>query len=276
MFRRAVVSVSVLGGSVAAFVICSDQAKKRRVHASWTTNFQPTVQWDSNWDRREPELCTKPPKNSSVEEQNRYNEEVHKARPTATRYLYIIRHGQYNLRGETDKDCSLTELGRKQADLTGQRLKQLGIPFTRLVHSTMTRAIETAELIHKHMGPLPVESCELIREGAPVPPEPPFGAWKPEAKVFFTDGARIEAGFRKYFYRAPASQKEDSHEIIVCHANVIRYWICRALQFPPEAWSRISLANCSISLVRIPPSGRVSLRSLGDTGHFPKEMITTS
>ncbi|XP_070390462.1 serine/threonine-protein phosphatase PGAM5, mitochondrial-like isoform X3 [Dermacentor albipictus] len=171
--------------------------------------------------------------------------------------------------------CSL-ERGRKQADLTGQRLKHLGVPFSRLVHSSMTRAIETAEIIHKHLEALPMESCELIREGAPVPPEPPFGTWKPEAKVFFTDGARIEAGFRKYFYRAAPSQREDSHEIIVCHANVIRYWICRALQFPPEAWSRISLANCSISVVRIPPSGRVSVRSLGDTGHFPREMITTS
>ncbi|XP_075541005.1 serine/threonine-protein phosphatase PGAM5, mitochondrial-like isoform X1 [Dermacentor variabilis] len=276
MFRRVVTGVSIFGGGVAAFVVCSEQAKKHTVQASWTTNFEPTVQWDSNWDRREPECCTKPPKNTSEKEQNRYNEELQNAKPTATRYLYIIRHGQYNMKGESDKDFTLTELGRKQADLTGQRLKHLGVPFSRLVHSSMTRAIETAEIIHKHLEALPMESCELIREGAPVPPQPPFGTWKPEAKVFFTDGARIEASFRKYFYRAAPSQKEDSHEIIVCHANVIRYWICRALQFPPEAWSRISLANCSISVVRIPPSGRVSLRSLGDTGHFPREMITTS
>ena len=45
---------------------------------------------------------------------------------------------------------------------------------------------------------------------------------------------RIEAAFRKYFHRAESSQKEDSYEIIVCHANVIRYFVCRALQFPPE------------------------------------------
>ena len=47
-------------------------------------------------------------------------------------------------------------------------------------------------------------------------------------------GFRIEAAFRKYFHRAESSQKEDSYEIIVCHANVIRYFVCRALQFPPE------------------------------------------
>ena len=39
------------------------------------------------------------------------------------------------------------------------------------------------------------------------------------------DGARIEAAFRKYFHRAEPQQEKDSYEIIVCHANVIRYFI---------------------------------------------------
>jgi len=60
---------------------------------------------------------------------------------------------------------------------------------------------------------------------------------------FFRDSVRIEAAFRKYFHRAPPSQKEDSTEIMVFHANVIRYFVCRALQLPPEAWLRMSLAN---------------------------------
>ena len=35
---------------------------------------------------------------------------------------------------------------------------------------------------------------------------------------------------RKYFRRADSTQKEDSYEVIVCHANVIRYFVCRAIQ----------------------------------------------
>ena len=35
---------------------------------------------------------------------------------------------------------------------------------------------------------------------------------------------------RKYFKRADVSQKKDSYEVIVCHANVIRYFVCRAIQ----------------------------------------------
>ena len=47
---------------------------------------------------------------------------------------------------------------------------------------------------------------------------------------------RIEAAFREHFHRAPPPKEEDdddeSHEkhefeIIVGHANVIRYWMCR-------------------------------------------------
>ncbi len=44
---------------------------------------------------------------------------------------------------------------------------------------------------------------------------------------FFEDGARIEGAFRKHFHRAEPDQKEDSFEIVVCHANVIRYFVCR-------------------------------------------------
>lgn len=43
----------------------------------------------------------------------------------------------------------------------------------------------------------------------------------------FQEGARIEAAFRALFHRALPDQKEDSTEIIVCHANVIRYFVCR-------------------------------------------------
>ena len=43
----------------------------------------------------------------------------------------------------------------------------------------------------------------------------------------FQDGPRIEAAFRKYVHRATSDQSEDSYEIIVCHANVIRYFVCR-------------------------------------------------
>ena len=44
---------------------------------------------------------------------------------------------------------------------------------------------------------------------------------------FFRDGARIEAAFRKYFHRASPTQDKSTIEVVVCHANVIRYFVCR-------------------------------------------------
>ena len=50
----------------------------------------------------------------------------------------------------------------------------------------------------------------------------------------------------------------------------------RALQFPPEAWLRMSLHNSSITWIAIRPSGRVVLRALGDCGHLPPDKLTTT
>ena len=51
----------------------------------------------------------------------------------------------------------------------------------------MIRAIETAELIRKELNlpELPVSMDPLLAEGAPIPPEPPVGHWKPEIFVKF-------------------------------------------------------------------------------------------
>ena len=156
------------------------------------------VRWDYNWDSRQGE------------------------RSRASRHLILIRHGQYNMSGTTDQERSLTSLGRTQADRTGARLAELSLPYTHLVHSDMTRAVETAGLISQHLPKVQVLPTDgILREGAPIKPEPKVDSWKPET-FYMTDGARIEAAFRKYFHRAPPSQEKDSYEIIVCHANVIR------------------------------------------------------
>mmetsp|Transcript_37351 Transcript_37351/g.68617 ORF Transcript_37351/g.68617 Transcript_37351/m.68617 type:complete len:479 (+) Transcript_37351:28-1464(+) len=65
-------------------------------------------------------------------------------------------------------------------------------------------------------------------------------------------------------------------EIIVCHANVIRYFFCRALQLPPEAWLRLCTFNCSLTYFTIRPTGTVSCRMLGDIGHLPYDLCTFS
>ncbi|XP_055609060.1 serine/threonine-protein phosphatase Pgam5, mitochondrial [Uranotaenia lowii] len=206
--------------------------------------------------------------------QNRYNEKLEQKRPRVTRHLILVRHGQYNMDGKNDSERYLTDKGCKQAEASGERLKALGIDFDKIIRSTMTRAQQTAKIIALSLPPLKLHDDAMLEEGAPIPPEPPVGHWRPEASQFFEDGARIEAAFRKYFHRADPEQTKDSYTLVVCHANVIRYFVCRALQLPPEAWLRISLGHGSLTWVSIMDDGRVTLRNLGETGHMSKELLS--
>lgn len=238
-----------------------------KVLASWTTNFEPSVKWDSNWDRLDPKSLVKP----EVLKAN--PDEISIKTPKTTRHLYLIRHGQYAVEEKDDKNRILSKLGREQANFTGLRLKDLNHPYSVIINSTLTRAIETSDIICESFQETPRKSNDMLCEGSPIPPEPPLGGWRPNA-AFYKDGARIEAAFRNFFYRASYKQTEDSHEIIVCHANVIRYFVCRALQLPPEAWLRMSLAHGSITWIAIRPNGNVTVRCVGDMGHIPPDKIS--
>lgn len=148
-----------------------------------------STKWDYNWDKRDPGSLIAPLKGDFGDlpesDQNAYQEKLQKAKASATRHLILIRHGQYNMNGGTDELRQLTSLGRDQANRVGERLQELALPYTRIIKSTMTRATETADIIHKYLPNIPMSSCDFIREGSPIVPEPPSSNWKPEPKVIF-------------------------------------------------------------------------------------------
>ena len=209
------------------------------------------TRWNENWDRRAHET------------------------PTATRHLILVRHGE-----EVDK--YLTNLGREQAVLTGQRLKALGFDkkINKVVESSMARAKETNMLICRELdldeSSVEIESSDLLKTGSPIEPDPHEecgkSAFKPQA--FFVDGARIETAFRQFIHRADAEQEKDSVELFVSHGNVICYFVCRALQLPLEALLRMCVGHASITQLYIWPNGRVFLKGLGDVGHIPGNKVT--
>lgn len=266
------------GGVLSGYFLLNN--KEMETKCSWTTNtvVSPCGIWDKNWDHRDPASLVKPLKEShTIDEENHYNTKIDKHKPSSVRHLILVRHGQYNTSGLTDKERILTETGRIQAKFTGDRLKDLKIPIDTVFISTMSRAQETGKIILKclpELENLNIENDSMIEEGAPIAPEPAIGHWKPEPAQFFQDGGRIEAAYRNHFHRADPTQKTDSYTLLVCHANVIRYFVCRALQFPPEAWLRISLHHASITWITIHPNGRVILRTLGDSGHMPLKYLT--
>ncbi|XP_068139687.1 serine/threonine-protein phosphatase Pgam5, mitochondrial isoform X2 [Drosophila tropicalis] len=268
------------GAGLAAFYLqrLRDPKQTAWVHNSWTNSERPVdswALWDSNWDCRDPKSLVRPQKNEQPQEQNRYNSDLEKNHVKSARHIILIRHGEYLDVGDTDDTHHLTERGREQAKFTGQRLHDLGIKWDKVIASTMVRAQETADIILNEIDydKAKVKNCPYLREGAPIPPQPPVGHWKPEAS-FFRDGARIEAAFRRYFHRAYPDQTKESYTLIVGHGNVIRYFVCRALQFPPEAWLRISINHASITWLTISPSGNVSIKYLGDSGFMPVKHLT--
>mmetsp|Transcript_23465 Transcript_23465/g.34783 ORF Transcript_23465/g.34783 Transcript_23465/m.34783 type:complete len:398 (+) Transcript_23465:89-1282(+) len=151
------------------------------------------------------------------------------------------------------------------------------------------------------------EPDPILNEGRPCHTVPSGRVGPSTIKKTDEGHERIEEAFNKYFSRAdapelpleelnPDENEKDSEatdsseqnaendeikdidelephpqhefEIIVCHANVIRYFMCRALQLPPEAWLRMCTFNCSLNYVTIRPTGSVSVRMLGDIGHL--------
>lgn len=64
------------------------------------------------FSRREPKSLVKPPVDpKDYKSQNKYNQKIKDKTSNATRNIYLIRHGQYDLKGETDIEKKLTELG---------------------------------------------------------------------------------------------------------------------------------------------------------------------
>ncbi|CAI4232843.1 unnamed protein product [Auanema sp. JU1783] len=267
-----VVTAYVLSNNDFGFRTALNKAINPADKAAFDRHF-PRGKWDDNWDFRDPYHLIDPVKYEQADEVEKKNL-IKENTATASRHLLLIRHGQYKM---DTPDKFLTELGQEQAKIIGQRLAKSTINFDRLVMSTKNRATETANIILKELPPqLKRISCSLLEEGPPYPPVPELSTYRPSHSEYFIEGSRIESAFRRYFHRASPEQTTDSYEVVVCHANVIRYFVCRALQFPPEGWLRISLGNCSLTWVTVRPNGRVSLKMMGDVGHLPVDKISYS
>ena len=214
------------------------------------------------------------------------------------RHIYLVRHAQREpVAGPDEFGPGLSLLGWKQALLTARRLASLKVD---VIHtSSLRRTMETARIIALEFTDIPIRPSPLLWECVPAVPEfammwhkehpnadtsairipakmnPWVGLWSDDTTL-----SEIEAGFeqakaawQKYFI--PARGK-DQNDIIVCHGNIMRYFVMRALMVPTEAWGNTNLYNCGISEIVIENDGRVMLLSHNDNGHLPPEMKTLS
>ena len=156
-----------------------------------------------------------------------------------TRVLLLVRHGHYVDSGSCDGERVLTALGRLQAAATGARLRSrleaLQVdPPVQIVHSNMSRAVQTAQIIRDAAFPaLPLVCDADLREGAPAVPEPNW--WRPNASDVRRDAIRIERAFKRYFHRACTDDADVAEE----HVHHIT-----AAGAPVEVTGEASLGGC--------------------------------
>lgn len=187
------------------------------------------------------------------------------------RTLYLIRHGEYEHGVDTADEGALVTLGRQQARMIATRLDAMPVDFTSLQSSTMARARETANLIAPRFTQLTLATHDDLRECTPTTRRADImdGLEAGEAEAC---EAQLAIAWERL--ARPTTGEQDEHDIVVCHGNVIRWFVCRALDVDPIAWLGMSIANCSLTVIQIRGDGSAKLVSFADSGHLPWEMTT--
>ena len=191
----------------------------------------------------------------------------------ATRYLYIARHG------DADAFGNLTDTGREQARLLGQRLAHL--PVHAVWHSPLPRAADSARQLNFYFsGSAPVqEATELIDHVPYVPATdetPP--SWVPFFDGYQQDEAakgheiaqRLTARFA-----TPPVDSEDLHEVLITHAYPIAWLVRDALDSPYSRWLGLNSANCALTVIEYRPALPPSVRMFNDMSHLRPELRWT-
>eukprot|EP01065_Artemidia_motanka_P008314 TRINITY_DN1415_c1_g2_i1.p1 TRINITY_DN1415_c1_g2~~TRINITY_DN1415_c1_g2_i1.p1 ORF type:complete len:392 (+),score=114.87 TRINITY_DN1415_c1_g2_i1:48-1223(+) len=228
--------------------------------------------------------------------------------PPGPRILLMVRHGQYHEGHDDDADCTLTERGVMQAGRAARRVHEwtedLGLAPTdvHLVSSDLQRAQETAAVIAKELGVSGHRVDPSLREGFPCQPSPCrryvakwiAGLTEEEKRK---QPAEMYSAFLTFFGRptkpvtvdvAGEELKNAAEEgerwrgfsqpptlwVLACHTNLIRYFVCCALQLPPEAWARMKVGHASITAFSVTWDGHVQATGVGDQGHLPLRMQT--
>jgi serine/threonine-protein phosphatase PGAM5 len=188
-----------------------------------------------------------------------------------TRTIYLIRHGHYDEADQRDEYIGkeLTPLGIAQARLLAARLMAMPVKFTSLTSSTMTRARQTAMIINQEFLEIELKQNKSISECTPPTWRKDIMAKTDSAEVFECV-TNIEKAFQEYFI--PSPDENDRNEIIVCHGNVIRYFVTKVLKVDTMSWLQMSITNCSLTIVRIMPDGTMKLDAFSDSGHIPENL----
>lgn len=178
------------------------------------------------------------------------------------RYLFLVRHGDYDSGAPADPATGpgLNPLGREQAAFVANRLAALPIKFDTVVTSQLARARETGDIIAAKLG-------KTVQRDANLSETRPPGDGVPSSAVVPGAEAQLQRAWNRYVVPAPPGTV--AHDLLVCHGNVIRWFVVRALGADPRQWSRMEIGNTSVTVIEILPNGSTNLLLYNDTSHVP-------
>lgn len=196
---------------------------------------------------------------------------------TATRYLYLARHGE-----ASPDESGLTAVGRRQATLLGQRLRN--VPLTAVHHGPLPRAEQTARLIGDQLENVPLHVSDVA--GDYVPYTPDRNELPTESADFclrFLAGVMDEerengsALARQALdsFTGPVDGEQDRHELIVTHNFLVAWLVRDAMHAPKWRWLGLNHGNAALTVIRYAPGRPASLLVSNDMRHLSAELRWT-
>ena len=190
---------------------------------------------------------------------------------TGIHYVYLIRHGMYD-RDSTADDVTgngLNDLGHRQARRIGERLAALPVRPTLLVSSTLLRARQTADDMGAVMQRVPTRDS-LLAECTPTSERADYMTNHTREDIARCD-SNLAAAWTKYMTPSPDG---DRHDVLVCHGNVIRWFVSHVVAGNPARWHLMDIANGSLTILAVRPDGTARLVTYSDVGHLPLDEQT--
>ena len=196
------------------------------------------------------------------------------ATPPAYRTLVLVRHGHYVADDAIDEAIGppLSPLGIAQARLAGDALVALPA-FDRRYVSPMRRARDTAAAIDADLDGPAFEVVPDLAECTPPTRRTEITA-EESAESLAACRAQLDRVFATYFVPATPGDADGETALFVCHGNVIRYLVTRALGVDTTAWLEMSVRHASVTTIRVEPDGRFKVIAVGDIGHVPPGLRT--
>ncbi|MFD7888691.1 histidine phosphatase family protein [Streptomyces albidoflavus] len=195
----------------------------------------------------------------------------------ATRYLYVTRHAE-----ATADETGLTEAGRRQAELLGERLA--GAELAAVHHGPRARATETARIVAERAGGVPARVAEEAGDYLPyLPRREELPAESADATLERLAGFPAEerepgpalARTAQQRFTGPADGDEVRRELLVTHAFLAAWLVRDALDAPPWRWIGLNHANTGLTVIRYTPGRPTALMLFNDLGHLPEELRWT-